>query len=527
MKFAIVLFLLLGGGAVVLAKTPQEVHALYTALPSCSIAQHLAFYRLYPDTTEGKQALAIAWSLLMGQKEADPKALPLTPLLSGRAIDALIFLTAEGNSRVPFDIGEEELMEIEKAAGRLANRQLKGYGAQTEEEVLQLAPEQIDLARGLLLSQLGPEQMASIQRYEAVIDLIALQVLACLPQDADPQTKIAALNRFIFEELHFRFPPHSIYAENIDTYTFLPSVLDSREGVCLGVCLLYLSIGQRISLPLEVITPPGHIFVRWKKEGGEEINIETTCRGVHLPTEVYLGVDTPCLIHRNIKETIGQAHVNEASVWWQRGEHDRAVACYEKARLYLGEDPWVCELMGLNLIFCGRIEEGKELLQKVRGTQREDSIAKETLAEDYLAGKVDAAGLLAVFMHVDETRSSILEKQKKLQNTLTAYPEFREGWLQLAVTYLQLHRTKEAITPLLRYYALDPGHPVVAYYLALLYTLRIDYPLACKFLYVLQATLKPYHHEPMAVRRLKQELMHVGPVSYELQKKEVLTQLAS
>ena len=77
----------------------------------------------------------------------------------------------------------------------------------------------------------------------------------------------------------FRFPPHSLYAKDIDVYTFLPSVLDSRRGVCLGVSILYLCLAQRLDLPLEAMTPPGHIYVRY----GEDLNIETTARGIDVP----------------------------------------------------------------------------------------------------------------------------------------------------------------------------------------------------------------------------------------------------
>src|SRR6202044_1243325 len=124
--------------------------------------------------------------------------------------------------------------------------------------------------------------------------------------NATPQQKIDAINSFIFEEMGFRFPPHSRYAKDIDIYTFLPSVLDSRRGVCLGVSILYLCLAQRLGLNLEMITPPGHIYIRYH-EGENIINIETTCRGIHMDSEDYLGINTRCLQMRNIKEVIGLA----------------------------------------------------------------------------------------------------------------------------------------------------------------------------------------------------------------------------
>ena len=127
--------------------------------------------------------------------------------------------------------------------------------------------------------------------------------LARLPIHATDEEKIRAISHFIFHEKRFRFPPHSLYAKDIDTYTFLSSVLDSRLGVCLGVSILYLSIAERLDLPLEIITPPGHIYIRYRK--GEEIqNIETTARGIHLPNRAYLGINTRKLQERNKKQVI-------------------------------------------------------------------------------------------------------------------------------------------------------------------------------------------------------------------------------
>src|ERR1700761_5200171 len=129
--------------------------------------------------------------------------------------------------------------------------------------------------------------MKKIRSYEALIDLMALQILTRITFEDPPAKKIRAINHFIFEEMGFRFPPHSSHAKDIDLYTFLPSVLDSRRGVCLGVSILYISLAQRLKLDLQMVTPPGHIFVCWR-QGKEVINIETTARGIHIPDEKYL-----------------------------------------------------------------------------------------------------------------------------------------------------------------------------------------------------------------------------------------------
>ena len=140
-----------------------------------------------------------------------------------------------------------------------------------------LAPEEIDLSRGLLLFQFDDKEevQEEIKQYEAILDIMALQIAARLSPHPTDEEKIEAINHFIFHEMRFRFPPHSLYAKDIDLYTFLPSVLDNRQGVCLGVSILYLCIAQRLELPLEIITPQG-TSTSAMQEKTTVINIETT-----------------------------------------------------------------------------------------------------------------------------------------------------------------------------------------------------------------------------------------------------------
>ena len=243
--------------------------------------------------------------------------------------------------------------------------------------------------------------------------------------------------------MQFRFPPHSIYAKDIDLYTFLPSVLDSRQGVCLGVSILYLALAQRLDLPLEVITPPGHIYVRYN-DGAKIINIETTARGIDLPSETYLGINTRRLQPRNRKEVIGMAFMNQAAVFWTKEDYKTTVKLYEKAVLFLPNDPLLKMFMGFNYLFVGKNAEGAALLREIRHITFDEAVSPETIPDDYLSGKIDAEGIKAVFLPVDETRASVLEKQKELKKILKRYPSFRAGQLQMATTWLQLGRGSEA-----------------------------------------------------------------------------------
>ena len=486
-----------------------SLKSLYNTLDPLSISQHLAFYELYPETPEGKAALKRAWELLGGGTIPSHLAHALLPHFELQGMIALV-------NRQPFDppvkLTEDQLNLINKMASRLSNRSLKGAHIWSKEEVLALPIEEIDLARGLLIDQFegSPNLNDEVRQYEASLDLMALQILARLPTHVTDVEKIRAINQFVFHEMQFRFPPHSIYAKDIDLYTFLPSVIDSRQGVCLGVSILYLSLGQRLGLPLEIITPPGHIYVRYRK-GDQIINIETTARGIHLPSDVYLGIDTRKLQQRTMKETIGLAFLNQASVSWTNRDHATTVALYEKALPYLKDDPLLKMFLGINYLSIGKTKQGVNLLKEVKGITLDEAVSAESIPEDYLNGKIDIEGINAVFMPVDETRESIIKKQKELEKITARYPSYRAGLFQLAITWLQLGRGSEALEILQRYHRLDPNNATVEYYLSIIAAGRLDYQLAWTHLQRTETLVHARNHQPKALLSLRDQLRRTCP----------------
>lgn len=483
--------------------TPGHRRAILNSLDPHSISQHLAYYELYAPTQEGMTALSKAWQLLNQggiSRAISPNALPFDPFcLQG----IICLVNKQANAPTP-QLTENQLLEIEKLASFLPNRFLRGKYANSEAEVLALHPEEIDLARGLFLSN-SDNSFEQMRAYEAMMDLMALQILARVPLNAPPEKKIRAINDFVFHEMGFRFPPHSIYAKDIDVYTFLPSILDSRKGVCLGVSILYLCLAQRLNLTLEMITPPGHIYVRYRDKE-KEINIETTARGIHVDSVHYLGMATRSLQQRTIKEVIGMAHFNQASTFWHRKEFKQAIECYRIAERYLPGDPLVKELLAYNLLFDGQVEEGKRLLEEVKDYVPDHAIVKDKVAEDFLAGRVDPEGILAVYSPVDETRDSIWKKKEELEGVVKAYPHFRAGLMALAVTWIQLHRAGEALEWLERYHAIEPEDPTAEYYLAALYAERRDFVRAWTHLKASEELVARRNHFPKPLESFRREL---------------------
>ncbi|MDN3508318.1 MAG: tetratricopeptide repeat protein, partial [Simkaniaceae bacterium] len=273
-----------------------------------------------------------------------------------------------------------------------------------------------------------------------------------------------------------------------------------------GVSILYLCIAQRLDLPLTIITPPGHIFLRH-----QELNIETTARGIHTPSERYLGINTRSLAERTMKEVVGMAFVNQASLAWHGGDHKIAIDLYEKAMPYMPEDDLLKMLLGINYLIDGRIDQGCILFKKIAGKIDAHSVYADTLPQDYLAGNIDAEGISLAFQMVDEGRESILKKQAVLAEKITRYPKFRAGLLQLATTYMQLSRHGEALEVLQKYHAIDPHDPTVEYYLAALCLERFNFKKAWEHYTFAKATTSARDHNPIALKSLHRQLKITYP----------------
>lgn len=489
----------------------EQFLATYHSLDPTSLSELFAFHELYPDTKEGKEAILKVWELIYRHKKEKFSYVDQL-LLPSIDIKTLISIVNKEPYEEATKLTEQQLFVLETLSSHLHHRKLKGHYEVTCNKLAQLPSEEIDLARALLLYQYqsDPENLLQVRRYEASLDLMALQILAKLKVDASDLEKIDAINDFIFHQMQFRFPPHSLMAKDIDVYTFLPSVIDNRKGVCLGVSILILSLAQRLDLPLEIVTPPGHIYVRYHSEK-TLLNIETTCRGVHMPTENYLGINTYKLSTRTMKEVVGMAFFNQASVFWGQKNYANAAECYERAKLFMPDDPLVTMFLSIQYLMIGKETEGKELLSSIKGATFPDTIYKEVFAEDVLNYKIEKWAIEAVYQRVDETRESILKKQKELKAVLNKYPYFRGALMQLATSYLQLGRTKEALEILKKYHQLDKHDPTVNYYLSILCYERMRYKEAWEFFDLMKLKLLEKNHTPQSLKALEFELRTAEP----------------
>src|SRR5205085_9744349 len=135
----------------------------------------------------------------------------------------------------------------------------------------------------------------------------------------------------------------------------------------------------------------------------------------------------------------------------------------------------------------------------------------DTMAEDYLLGNANAEAIKTIFMHVDETRDSIIEKKKALEEVTQKFPKFRAGLLSLATAWLQLHREAEALETLEKYDEIEKNDPIANYYMTVLYAERMYYSNAWKHLKKTEEIIFARNHHPKTIRELRQQLALLSP----------------
>jgi regulator of sirC expression with transglutaminase-like and TPR domain len=123
----------------------------------------------------------------------------------------------------------------------------------------------IDLARACLLIAEDAYPGLEVEKYMTELERLALRLRASLPQEAGAEERVAALNRYLYDELG--------YAGNADDYydprnSYLNEVMDRRTGIPITLSVIYMEIGRRIGLPLEGVSFPGHFLVRLKMRSG-------------------------------------------------------------------------------------------------------------------------------------------------------------------------------------------------------------------------------------------------------------------
>jgi tetratricopeptide (TPR) repeat protein len=212
--------------------------------------------------------------------------------------------------------------------------------------LIQINEHLLDIAETSLLIAKEEYSEIKIRDYVECIDWYARMISARITESDEPETIVNTINEFLFDELGFTY----VQTGNLEDL-YLNKVIDGRKGNCIGLSILYLSIAERLKLPLFGVNVPEHIFIRYD-DGGQRLNIEMGHRGMSLSDTFYVthsierfdrkSVENGCfLANLNKKEVISNIYLNRSKIRSEEGNYMDALDDCNKAILLNPKNPGV------------------------------------------------------------------------------------------------------------------------------------------------------------------------------------------
>ncbi len=345
---------------------------------------------------------------------------------------------------------------------RLANEGRRGLYARSIEDVLRLPDDEIDLATAALIVSERWSDMVHGRTYLSQLDEMALEIQKRLEKKwLKPNYKaIPVINNYLFRELKFRAVPE---ADDPNTL-FLHSVLDNKQGYCLSLSILYLSLAERLGMPLYGIVAPGHFFVRYD-DGKVRINIEAASRGESYPDEHYINkfkvpnVDGNSIYMKNLSkvQTLGCFFNNLGNSYSDMGNIEAALLVLQKA---VQINPTLSESranLGNVYLQKGQIEDAIYQYRKALEINPDDAKTHNNLGNAYF-------------------------RQERMQDAVSQYalsleldPNYIDAYQNMAIAYSKQEKFGYAILNLKQAMGLKPKMPGLYNQLGEVYYMMGDY----------------------------------------------------
>ncbi|MCX7803688.1 MAG: tetratricopeptide repeat protein [Planctomycetota bacterium] len=243
------------------------------------------------------------------------------------------------------------------------------------DDALLLPSDRLDLGRAALLLSVEYDRRVDVEACLRKLSDMAAEAAPSVAGAASPaapagkgRAALDALCAYLFERRGFGLP------ERDDPESFLlHSVLERKRGNCLGLSMLFLTLCERLKLPVFAVAlpsrdaGPGHVIVAYS-EGGIEVFADLTRRGLGATREQYIAeyslsekdLAGGCWLRPLDKRLVlHMLMVNLAGGLVEAGRWKEAASLLERARKVKEDHPGLWNNMG-NARFAGRDMAGAE-----------------------------------------------------------------------------------------------------------------------------------------------------------------------
>jgi len=164
---------------------------------------------------------------------------------------------------------KERARRLEQQAQRLRQLAKAVHEKKTRARLIELLSKEekeIDLLHAALLIAGIDNSELDVDSYLGEIDIMVSDLSDKFDQDVDADTRLSALNVYLFEERGFHGSRNDYYNKS---NSYLNEVLDDREGLPITLSVLYMELARRIGLDVVGVGLPGHFVVRFQPSEGE------------------------------------------------------------------------------------------------------------------------------------------------------------------------------------------------------------------------------------------------------------------
>ncbi|GAX62652.1 hypothetical protein SCALIN_C38_0015 [Candidatus Scalindua japonica] len=305
--------------------------------------------------------------------------------------------------------------------------------------------EHIGLAEVSLLLANEEHSEIKIEDYVECVDWYARMIKVRITDGDGPMSKIKIINKFLFDELGFVY----VQTGNLEDL-YLNKVIDRRKGNCIGLTILYLSIAERLGLPLFGVNVPEHIFVRYD-DGKQKINIEMGHKGMSLPDSFYVSnsverFDEESITHGcylqslNKKEVISNILLNRSKIRRENGDHKGALGDCKKSILLNPKNPGAFCNMGVVYEKMGLIAEA------IKNYSMAISLNKKYASAYYNRGSL---------LGVEGRYGKAIED---FNEAIAISPRFTLSYLNRAIAFKKIGKIDKAILDYDKIIEIDPDY---------------------------------------------------------------------
>jgi regulator of sirC expression with transglutaminase-like and TPR domain len=187
-------------------------------------------------------------------------------------------LAAEGGASIA--LLRERAAVLEQQAQRLKKLAQDVHQRRVEQELTRLFDKtdegEIDLFHAALLVAYLDNDEVDVVGYRGELDRMAREIRRDLAPEAESAVRLAALNKYLFEEQGFHGNRGDYYHRS---NSYINEVLDDREGLPITLSVIYIELARKLDLKVVGLALPGHFMVRFEPPQGDAQIIDVFERG--------------------------------------------------------------------------------------------------------------------------------------------------------------------------------------------------------------------------------------------------------